>query len=153
MNHFCGSRYVITVCTCIVYTCVYLCRLTKHEEDSYKYTNAFTTADEGSVMKLKDVYRHMQHNSRAEAGRTHRKLYRDAALQLAEHGMVKYSVVICIFISYVGLILRTKYIQQGSLVTIFLERILISYILCWNPLVVTNMTSFTDYKLDLKFLQ
>ena len=45
-------------------------------------------------MKLKDVYRHMQHNNRTEAGRAHRKLYREAPLQLADHGMVNYISVI-----------------------------------------------------------
>jgi len=91
----------------------FICRLAKHEEDSYKYTNAFTTADERSVMKLKDVYRHMQHNSRAEAGRAHRKLYRDAAVKLADHGMVKYTVAIRIIISCIEfIILSAKYIQS-----------------------------------------
>ena len=39
-------------------------------------------------MKLKDVYRHMQHNNRTEAARAHRRIYHEATLQLADHGMV-----------------------------------------------------------------
>lgn len=70
--------------------------MTRHEEDSFKFTNAFTTADEGSVMKLKEIYRHIQHNNRPEAARAHRKLYKEVVLRLADHGMVKY---ISVFLS------------------------------------------------------
>ena len=67
-----------------------MCRLTKSEEEYFALTNDFTTADEGSVIKLRNEYRHMQHNLRAAAMREHKKLYDDITLSLADHCMVIY---------------------------------------------------------------
>ena len=66
------------------------CRLTKCEDEQFALTNNFTTADEGSVIKLRDEYRHMQHNLRAAAMREHKKLYDNIPLSLADHCMVIY---------------------------------------------------------------
>ena len=63
-------------------------RLTKGEDEKFALTNDFTTADEGSIIKLRDTYRHMQHNLRAAAVREHKKLYDDIPLSLADHCMV-----------------------------------------------------------------
>ena len=62
-------------------------RLAKAEDEQFALTNDFTTADEGSTIKLRDMYRHMQHNFRATALRDHKKLY-DKNLVLADHCMV-----------------------------------------------------------------
>ena len=67
-----------------------MCRLTKSEEEYFALTNNFTTGDEGSVIKLRDEYRHMQHNLWAAAMREHKKLYDDIPLLLADHCMVIY---------------------------------------------------------------
>ena len=66
----------------------YVFRLLKSEEEHFALTNKFTTADEGSVVKLRDAYRHMQHNLRAAAVREHKKLYGDISLSLADQSMV-----------------------------------------------------------------
>ena len=66
-----------------------MCRLTKSKDEHFALTNDFTTtADEGSVIKLRDEYRYMQHNLRAAAMREHKKLYDDISLSLADHCMV-----------------------------------------------------------------
>ena len=62
-------------------------RLAKAEDEQFALTNDFTTADEGSTIKLRDMYRHMQHNFRATALRDHKKLY-DKIIVLADHCMV-----------------------------------------------------------------
>ena len=58
------------------------------EEESFAFTNIFTTAGEGSIMDLQTVYRHMQHNVRSAAARAHKKIHPDIPLQLSDHGMV-----------------------------------------------------------------
>lgn len=58
------------------------------EEDWFALTNAFTTADEGSVIKLRDKYRHLQQNVRAAAMREHKRFYDGVTLPLADHCMV-----------------------------------------------------------------
>ena len=63
-------------------------RLTKLEERSFAFTNAFTTADEGSVIKLRDTYRNLQANARPAANRAHKKVYKGIDLPIAEHTMV-----------------------------------------------------------------
>ena len=68
-----------------------MCRLTKSKDEYFALTNDFTTtADEGSVIKLRDEYRHVQHNLRAAAMKEHKKLYDDIPLPLADHSMVIY---------------------------------------------------------------
>ena len=43
------------------------------EEKSYKLTNAFTTAGEGTVLDVSKRYRHLQHNKRSAAARAIKK--------------------------------------------------------------------------------
>jgi len=45
------------------------------EEDSYKFTNAFTTADENSPLGISKRYRHLQQNMRASAVRASKGVY------------------------------------------------------------------------------
>ena len=66
------------------------------EEQSFSFTNAFTTAGEGSVIKLRDTYRNLQANTRPAANRAHKKVYKGIELPIAEHTMVL--IVMYIFI-------------------------------------------------------
>lgn len=54
-------------------------RKLEDEEESYKFTNAFTSAGEGSVLDISKRYRQLQHNMRASAVRASKKLYKDSA--------------------------------------------------------------------------
>ena len=65
-------------------------RLGEAKDEQFALTSDFTTADERSAVKLRDMYRHMQHNLRATALRDHKKLYDDIPLLLiqADHCMV-----------------------------------------------------------------
>ena len=65
-----------------------LCRLTALEEESFKFTNAFTTADEGSVIKLRDTYRNLQTNGRPAANHAHKKAYKEIPSPILNHTMV-----------------------------------------------------------------
>lgn len=58
---------------------LYKRRLLEHEEKSFKFTNAFTSAGEGSVLDISKRYRHLQHNRRAAAARTIKKVYKTNA--------------------------------------------------------------------------
>ena len=51
-------------------------RQLEDEEESYKFTNAFTLAGEGSVLDISKRYRHLQHNMRASAVRASKKVYK-----------------------------------------------------------------------------
>ena len=86
---------LIEIDTCIGnYSQVFcLCRLTKLEEQSFSFTNAFTTAGEGSVIKLRDTYRNLQANTRPAANRAHKKKYKGIEFPVAEHTMV---LIVCI---------------------------------------------------------
>lgn len=74
----------------IYFTCIYdhVYRCIEAEEESFAYTNSFSTAGEGSVLHLQAVYRHMQHNVRSAAVRAHKKVFPNIPLQLSDHGMV-----------------------------------------------------------------
>ena len=63
-------------------------RFIQAEEESFAFTNAFSSACEGSVFGLQNVYRHMQRNVRSAAVRAHKKMYPDTPLELSHHGMV-----------------------------------------------------------------
>ena len=78
-----NNSNVFTACT-FVFRCI------EAEEESFKFTNAFSTAGEGSVMHLRTVYRHMQHNVRSAAIRAHKKVFPNIPLHLSDHGMVWY---------------------------------------------------------------
>ena len=54
-------------------------RKLEDEEESYKFTNAFTSAGEGSVLDISKRYRHLQHNMRASAVRASKQVYKDSA--------------------------------------------------------------------------
>lgn len=69
-------------------SCIIIYRCIKAEEESFAYTNAFSTTGKGSVFDLQGVYRHMQHNVRPAAVRQHKKIYPNIPLQLCDHGMV-----------------------------------------------------------------
>ena len=64
------------------------------EEESFAFTNTFSTAGEGSVFDLQNVYRHMQHNVRAAAVRAHKRSNPNITLQLSDHGMVNYIPIV-----------------------------------------------------------
>ena len=57
-------------------------RLGEAEDERFALTNDFTTADEGGAVKMRDMYRHMQHNLRAVALRDHKESYDDIPLLL-----------------------------------------------------------------------
>ena len=59
------------------------------------FTNAFTTAGEGSVIKLRDTYRNVQANTRPAANRAHKKVYKDIEFPSAEYTMV---LIVCMCI-------------------------------------------------------
>ena len=74
-------------------------RLTKLEERSFAFTNAFTTAGEGSVIKLRDTYRNLQANARPAANRAHKKVYKGIDLPIAEHTMVLTDCIyVCLYV-------------------------------------------------------
>ena len=54
-------------------------RKLEDEEESYKFTNAFTSAGEGSVLDISKRYRHLQHNMRASAVRASKQVYKGSA--------------------------------------------------------------------------
>ena len=63
----------------------------KYEEKSFKFTNAFTSAGEGSVLDMSKRYRHIQHNKRAAAARAIKKVNKiDAREHLCGQIMVCY---------------------------------------------------------------
>ena len=55
---------------------VLIIRKLEDEEESYKFTNAFTSAGEGSVLDISKRYRHLQHNMRASAVRASKQVYK-----------------------------------------------------------------------------
>ena len=57
-------------------TTISIIRKLEDEEESYKFTNAFTSAGEGSVLDISKRYRHLQHNMRASAVRASKKVYK-----------------------------------------------------------------------------
>ena len=50
------------------------CSLSKIEERNFKFTNAFTSAGEGSVLDISNRYRHLQHNNRPASVRAMKKI-------------------------------------------------------------------------------
>ena len=69
---------------------VYYFSLLKYEEKSFKYTNAFTSAGEGSVLEISKRYRHLQHNKRAAAARALKRVHKiDVRDHLCDHIMVR----------------------------------------------------------------
>ena len=72
----------------VTYYTVFIRRCIQAEEESFAFTNTFSTACEGSVFNLQNVYRHMQHNIRSAAVRAHKKKHPNIPLQLSYHGMV-----------------------------------------------------------------
>lgn len=60
------------------------------EEKSYKLTNAFTTADEGSVLDISKRYRHLQHNKRSAAVRAIKK---SCGIDAREH--ICHQIMVC----------------------------------------------------------
>ena len=78
-------------------------RLTKLEERSFAFTNAFTTAGEGSVIKLRDMYRNLQSNTRPAANRAHKRVYKGIDLPIAEHTMVLIDCMyVCVYVHMYG---------------------------------------------------
>ena len=68
---------------------VYYFSLLKYEEKSFKYTNAFTSAGEGSVLEMSKRYRHLQHNKRAAAAQALKRVHKiDVRDHLCDHIMV-----------------------------------------------------------------
>ena len=64
-------------------------RLLQMEEKRFKLTNAFTTVDSRSPLKISEEYRHMQQHVRAAAARAHRKLYKNCnPVPFHDHTMV-----------------------------------------------------------------
>ena len=57
------------------YLIVLAIRKLEDEEESYKFTNAFTSAGEGSVLEISKRYRHLQHNMRESAIRASKQVY------------------------------------------------------------------------------
>ena len=77
---------------------IYYFSLLKHEEKSFKFTNAFTSAGEGSVLDMSKRYRHLQHNKRAAAARALKKAHKiDARDHLCNQIMVcsTYYIYVC----------------------------------------------------------
>ena len=70
--------YVHDYCYFRCFICFYLhnyyISLLKYEERSFRFTNAFTSAGEGSVLEISKRYRHLQHNKRAAAARALKKV-------------------------------------------------------------------------------
>ena len=62
-----------------LYLIVQIIRKLEDEEESYKFTNAFTSAGEGSVLDISKRYRHLQHNMRASAVRASKQVYKVSA--------------------------------------------------------------------------
>ncbi|XP_065908348.1 uncharacterized protein [Dysidea avara] len=61
------------------------------EEESFKFTNSFTTADSRSPLMLGQEYRYIQHNIRPAAGRAHRRAYNNSKpVPFEEHTMLAY---------------------------------------------------------------
>lgn len=82
--HTCMHYY--SMCT---YAFINLFSLLKYEEKSFKFTNAFTSAGEGSVLDISKRYRHLQHNKRAAAARAIKKVHKiDAREHLCTQIMV-----------------------------------------------------------------
>jgi len=63
-------------------------RLNQLEEQSFAFTNAFTTAGEGSVIELRKTYSNMQTNYRPAANREHKKFYKGTPFPILHHTMV-----------------------------------------------------------------
>ena len=80
--------HLLYVHTFVTHRCI------EAEEESFAFTNSFSTAGEGSVLHLQTVYRHMQHNVRSAAVRAHKKVFPNIPLQLSDHGMVCQAKVI-----------------------------------------------------------
>ena len=76
------------------------------EEQSFKFTNAFTTADEGSVIKLRDTYRSLQTNGRPAANRDHKKAYKGITYPIVDHTMVR-TYVLHTYVMYVRMYVHT----------------------------------------------
>ena len=79
-----------------MYASVNLFSLLRYEEKSFKFTNAFTSAGEGSVLDISKRYRHLQHNKRAAAARAIKRVQRnDAREHLCKQIMVCFTYDIC----------------------------------------------------------
>lgn len=92
--------------------------LSKAEEKRFKLTNAFTSAEEGSVLDISNRYRHLQHNKRPAAVREMKKVCK---IDFKEH--ICSQIMVCSWIyevfggiSMCGLMgmhpSNSKYIQQ-----------------------------------------
>ena len=85
----------------IFYVSVNLFSLLRYEEKSFKFTNAFTSAGEGSVLDISKRYRHLQHNKRAAAARAIKKVHKiDARERLCKQIMVCSTYVLMCMCSY-----------------------------------------------------
>ena len=80
-----GFRNTVTYMYVFMHICVRIIALNvdvsavrklEDEEESYKFTNAFTSAGEGSVLDIAKRYRQLQHNMRASAVRASKKVYK-----------------------------------------------------------------------------
>ena len=81
--------------------CIYYFSLLKYEEKSFKYTNAFTSAGEGSVLDMSKRYRHLQHNKRAAAARALKKAYKiEARDHICDQIMVCSTYVVTTYVYY-----------------------------------------------------
>ena len=84
-----------------MHNCVCICfykffSLLRYEEKSFKFTNAFTSAGEGSVLDISKRYRHLQHNKRAAAARAIKKVHKiDAREHLCTQIMVCSHTYMC----------------------------------------------------------
>ena len=64
-------------------------RLAQTDEDSFKVTNAFTTVDDRSPLKMSEEYKHIQRHIRTAAARAHKKIYKNyGPVPFHEHTMV-----------------------------------------------------------------
>ena len=73
-------------------------RKLEDEEESYKFTNAFTSAGEGSVLDIAKRYRHLQHNMRASAVRASKEVYKIPAKEFfCSQSLVSYKNI-CLFV-------------------------------------------------------
>ena len=78
------------------------------EEDSFKLTNAFTTVDSRSPIKISEEYRHIQHHDRTAAARAHKKLNSGyGPVPFHEHTMVCTHVHMCV--KYTNVLLRNTH--------------------------------------------
>ena len=113
------------------------------EEKNFKLTNAFTTADSRSPLKISEDYRYIQQHYRAAAARAHKKMHGkcySSPVPFHEHTMVRCKTQlnmtglrgICRGPYIIGTSL-SKHHHMGSIVkSVFLLASLTRYSLVWQ---------------------